>query len=62
MRAADKAMLRNIREKAQSLADDLKRAHEAGYQVSVGMDGPRGLLALFEVKQVIPIDIDADLQ
>ncbi len=62
MKKADQAMLRDIRQKITSLAKDLKMANDQGYGVSFSINNVEGTVAMFDVKQMIPIDLDADVQ
>ncbi len=55
-------MLRDIRQKITSLAKDLKMANDQGYGVSFSINNVEGTVAMFDVKQMIPIDLDADVQ
>lgn len=55
-------MLRGIRDKIKSLANDLKTAHERGYGVSFQLDNINGTVTILDIKQIVPIDLDADVQ
>jgi hypothetical protein len=61
MKPADQKLLKDIRKLATDLADMLKTANDAGYAVNVGMDNVSGTLQKFEVKQMIPIDVDSGI-
>ena len=55
-------MLRDIRQKITSLAKDLKMANDQGYGVSFNINNVEGTVTMFDVKQMVPIDLDADVQ
>lgn len=57
-----RALLLDIKTQAERLAASLKKAHDAGFMVQVGLDNPTGKLLLFDVKQMIPVDLSNEVQ
>lgn len=57
MKETDRKLLRDIRAKCQSLAEDLKKAGDAGYQITFNIDGAKGVVNVFSVSENVAIDL-----
>ncbi len=58
MTEADRKFLLGIKNDAEHLARNLKVAMDHGFQITLNMDGATGTLAVFDVKQLVPLDIE----
>lgn len=55
--STDLQFLQDIRTKADDLARLLKEAAERGYQVNLGLNGTIGACDVFQVHQMVPVDL-----
>jgi hypothetical protein len=60
MDISDKTMLRDIRTRTESLAADIGKAKEKGYDIAFSIDTFTGKVSKFEVTTPAPVNLDSD--
>jgi len=51
------AMLKGIRSQIEALASEIKKAHDAGFQIGFGIDNASGQIK-YDIKQMVPVNLD----